>query len=892
MKGLRRFFWVAVFIPGLLVAQTRFQRTAGTKGDERNYHLTKTRDGGMVATGYTDAVGSAGDEAFLVKYNKFGKVVWSQTYGDTGDDYSWDVIETSNGDLIGAGYTTSFGTAANAATLSRTDSAGGIKWVTAVYTLADGVDFYRAIETSTGHLLATGLMQSSSNKDEIVLAKFTSKGALVWIRTLGSASADEAMGLIETSQGHYLLAGLTASTTGNGKNDFVAAKIDTAGNLIWSYSYGGSNSERLNSCIEHDNNYYFVGWSGSFGEGGNDVVLMETDTAGKVNWVKSYGSNRNELAFNMVYDPLDRSLVIAGYTERFSSSTSNDNRNTFLLKTSITGKMKWAESYGSSKYDGHWPTGLVINDDMGYYVLGSSNSYGVGGYDLYLTKADTSGDACNVRTPGFKEGSATWKASSFGTLKTPTVTTTTSTTISGASWQLSQKMQCCALYVDAGRGDTLCSGDTAFLGSPAIRGYKYQWLKGGTAVSNQAQIDVTYGKGGSYTLVANVTGSGCSTAVDGALVVDDKQPIMMPYGEARFCEGDTFNAVLSGDFASAQWTSQTSNTRNDTGRYYQASVSDSVFISVQTDFGCKYFDTVKFSAIKYPNVIIGDSMMFCEGDSIDISAQSDHEWNWKDTTLKDSMIWVQQVGWYVAVSSNLQCVSEDSVWVGEKPLPAISFPSDTTVCPGNVHCFKPLKTVDIELFEWNNTVIADSFCTADDTVITLTAIGFNGCKGKQNIDVKYFKVTTEIFEQDTIKGSGAVTLDVGNGWAAQRWENGDTTKTLLATTDGKYRVTAKDQNGCWVTDSVEVLTGVGTRAVIVVEPLVFPNPFKDQLSIRAKDAASIELRLVDVSGKVVLGSRSERSEVTIETVHLSKGIYYLEVYTAIGQKSTQLVVKQ
>lgn len=892
MKRLLALLSVNLLISTLALAQTRFQRTVGTTEDERNYHLTSTRDGGMVATGYTDAISGNRDDAFLVKYNKMGKVVWSKTYGDTGDDYSWDIMETSNGDLIGAGYTSSFGTPRNAATLTRTDSAGNVQWLAALYTTALGIDFYRSVETSTGHVLATGLMQSASNKDEIVLAKFTKNGYFLWLRTVGGSESDEAMGLIETSQGHYLLSGLTQDTRGNGKSDFAVSKLDTAGNLIWSYLYGGSGSDRLNSCVEFDNLYYFTGWSSSEGEGGDDVVLMETDTAGKVNWTKTYGTDRNERCFNMLYDPLDRNFIMAGYTEKFSSSSSSDNRNAFVLKTDISGNMKWAESYGGGKIDGHWPTGLALNGDMGYYVLSSSNTFGTGGYDLYLTKVDSAGSAgCNTRTPGFKEGSAKWSAKKFGTLGKPVVTAV-KTTISGSSWKLTQKMQCCSLYVNPGLADTLCPGDTAFLGSPSIAAYSYEWFKGGSSVSKNSELSVPYGEGASYNLIVSSSGSGCGTVVKNVKIVNDKKPTMIPYDEVRFCEGDSVPINLVGDFVNADWTSTTSTSLSDTGRTYIPTVNDSLFIEVETTFGCAYFDTVKLTPLDYPSIVLDDTSGFCFGDSVYIPVQSNYAWFWEnDTSIKDTGLWTQDTFWHRVSSYNEQCISRDSILIERLDFPVMDLGPDMTVCPGTEVCLKGQKDSEIDFLEWNGSFIADSFCTDLDTMVFVTVYGINGCFIKDSINIRHHKVADKVFAQDTVKGSGTVKLDVGTIWVSQLWETTDTTQTLDVNDEQWYTVVVTDGNGCTVVDSVYAAIGVG-RSELSDVLSVYPNPFHNSLSIDLQNEEQVQVRLLDEMGREVFKQNMVQGNQVIHTSTLPIGVYLLESIS--NGKTTQrtVVIKQ
>nr|MBA3898714.1 hypothetical protein [Bacteroidota bacterium] len=337
-----------------LNAQTQFQKTVGTTAGDRNYHLTSMPDGGLVATGYTNAVVGKMNEAFLVKYSRFGEVEWAKTYGGNANETTWDVISTQNGEIIAAGYTSSISTF-EAGLVTRSDAVGNVIWSKGINSSNGNVNFYRVMETSTGHIVATGLA-SLNNQDDIVICKFTASGNLLWSKIVGSPQDDEIMGMIETAQGDYLFAGLSSDANGNGGSDFAVVKTDANGNVIWKKLYGSAGSERLNAVLEHNNGYYFTGWVNPGSLGGNDVVVMKTDTAGNLDWAFAYGTPMAERVFNMVFDSSQNSIVVAGYTD-YSDPNAN-NRNSFLMSINLAGTMNWAKSYGSSGTDGHWPTGL------------------------------------------------------------------------------------------------------------------------------------------------------------------------------------------------------------------------------------------------------------------------------------------------------------------------------------------------------------------------------------------------------------------------------------------------------------------------------------------------------------------------------------------------------
>jgi hypothetical protein len=52
--------------------------------------------------------------------------MWSQTYGGTGSDEGWSVVETGDGGYATAGYTASYGAGSTDAWLVKTDESGVI----------------------------------------------------------------------------------------------------------------------------------------------------------------------------------------------------------------------------------------------------------------------------------------------------------------------------------------------------------------------------------------------------------------------------------------------------------------------------------------------------------------------------------------------------------------------------------------------------------------------------------------------------------------------------------------------------------------------------------------------------------------------------------------------
>jgi len=98
------------------------------------------------------------------------------------------------------------------------------------------------------------------------------------------------------------------------------------------------------------------------------------------------------------------SRTYEGTTSRtFSDGTASDhgivlagriNDDAWLVELDMNGDTLWTRSFGGSGSDAG--TSVARADDGGYIMVGSTDSYGAGGTDIYVIKTDCRG---NTRGP-------------------------------------------------------------------------------------------------------------------------------------------------------------------------------------------------------------------------------------------------------------------------------------------------------------------------------------------------------------------------------------------------------------------------------------------------------------------------------------------------------------
>ncbi len=250
------------------------------------YSVQQTSDGGYIIVGGGDRVSSVIN---LIKVDSNGNVEWEKTFGDAyAVNVGYSGKQTSDGGYIIAGETSPFYKIPSDGYLIKTDSNGNIKWEKTFGDL--NLNLYQGASRDVGYsvqqTLDSGYIVAGAKGGSVYLIKTGTDGNTEWEKTFGGTDINDAIGysVQQTSDGGYIIAGETYSYE-RANNDMYLIKTNSYGNTEWEKTFIGEGLAYGRSVnITSDGGYIVVGvtWSNLNGSSNSDVLLIKTDANGNI----------------------------------------------------------------------------------------------------------------------------------------------------------------------------------------------------------------------------------------------------------------------------------------------------------------------------------------------------------------------------------------------------------------------------------------------------------------------------------------------------------------------------------------------------------------------------------------------------------------------------------
>ena len=341
--------------------------------------VTTDVDGSVYITGYystatcnfdNDTLRNNGlSNAFVVKYNPSGSVMWARSIGGTRQDYGASI---------------------------NTDGTGNV-YITGYFMSPQVVIGYDTLHSSIYY--------------STFLTKFTTNGTPVWARQSNATVYAIPTGVCTDNAGNIYITGsysgspyvvfgndtLRINIT-NVTSDVYLVKYNSAGNILWAKSFGGNYADYSSAvCTDPSGNVYVTGGFLSYkinfagttfmntdSNGYSDYFLFKFSSTGNELWGRTAGGLWSEAGAGLTVDA-SGNIYSCGYfqspylyygtdsikNDTTSASMSLRSPDIFMFKYNPAGNLYWAKTAGGASLD--MPYGMASDTKGNLYIGGSSN---------------------------------------------------------------------------------------------------------------------------------------------------------------------------------------------------------------------------------------------------------------------------------------------------------------------------------------------------------------------------------------------------------------------------------------------------------------------------------------------------------------------------------------
>jgi len=288
----------------------------GGTNNDWGYSVKQTFDKGFIIAASSNSYGNGGYDAVLMKRDSSGKYQWTKSYGGNDWDFAYSVVQTHDSGYVFCGETYNNTQGLSDVYIVKTDALGDTIWTRTIGgSLEDKGN--AVIETSDSNIVVAGLRNTLTDSTQAYVLKLDMNGVLLWDSIYGGVGYEEINGIIATSSGDFVATGILDSSN---DKDYYLLKTDKDGIKLWEQGLGGVGDEGGYDIFELVNGNFFVtGYTKVYGGGGKDAHLISVTSGGFWGGQSStFGGLQDEMCKSFTMG-LDGSIKIAGYTNSFGN---------------------------------------------------------------------------------------------------------------------------------------------------------------------------------------------------------------------------------------------------------------------------------------------------------------------------------------------------------------------------------------------------------------------------------------------------------------------------------------------------------------------------------------------------------------------------------------------
>ena len=397
-------------------------RALGGTNEERVQTFGHTIDGGYFAGGVTQSKDGdvtnafGGQDMWLVKLDNNLAIKWRLCIGLRNNEEGAIVRELATGDfLVGGNSVDAKGN--RQILIARVSKDGKLVWQKplggsgddrlASIELSDNQYFFLSAETNSNNGDVSG---NHGGYDTWILKINNDTGVPLWKKTVGGLGDEYTRTVQKTPDGGVILCAVTRSTElpgYKGASDALIAKLSSAGVQEWIKLMGNfSSDQEMMIRVRPLGDYIFANATYK-----NDGDFTGTNEGGDI-WVQQISSNgtlgwKNNFGTNARED-LNDLQIMADNRVLINGTTGG---NILVLNISQDGNLIWQKSLGGSRQDA--PVAVRTTTNGGYIIMGITNSNDGDVMGSHATATNSTYDTWLIELNA--DGSIAWNKAYGGT---------------------------------------------------------------------------------------------------------------------------------------------------------------------------------------------------------------------------------------------------------------------------------------------------------------------------------------------------------------------------------------------------------------------------------------------------------------------------------------------
>lgn len=648
---------------------------------------------------------------FLAKYNASGQFVWAFNFG-------------SGGNVDNNVY--------------------GIKWGPSGNVYVTG--FYQG--TSIDFDPGPGISLLSSNGSyEFYVAKYTENGQFQWATSAGGTGVDVARSLIiDNSENIYIIGDYWSSSidfdiasaggqiTNNGASDIFFVKYNNAGQNIFAYGFGGSNTD-LGLGLTTDNTYVYIG-GGFMGtnidfdpsiinaplnsNGGSDIFYSKYLLNGQFQCAFNIGGTSNDYCRSLISTGLNK-VSATGYFQSINADFDPES-GTYLLSSAGSHDIYHAE------YEWNL-TVTSINDTT--ICSGQSVQFTGNGANTYSWSPTTGLSNPNISNP----------------IATPTVTTQYIVTGFIGSGCMARDTVLVTVNplpsVMTNNDTTICQGTQAQLNGTGAVTYIWSPTTGlsNPNISNPIATPTTT----TQYIISGTDINGC-VGKDTVVITVGASINVTANNDTTICNGNqvTLNATGASIYS---WTPVFGlSDPNISNPIASPIITTQYVVTGSNSNGCTGSDTVLIIVNPLPIVQTNSDTIICQNEQVQLSATGATVYSWSPSSGLSNPNIINPVAspsattqYVVTGTASNGCSAKDTVVITVNPIPVITISNDTIICRnssvqlsaagGIIYSWAPSSTL-------NNTSISNPIATpTSNTIYYVIVTDINNCSSTDSVSI-------------------------------------------------------------------------------------------------------------------------------------------------------------